>query len=468
MRTKKFRIEPFSFFNHTAISAHLEKMARKGWMLEKVSALGWQYRRCTPQAIHFAVSYYPKASEFDPEPSEGQKTLQDFCACAGWELVCTAAQMQIFSNTQEDPTPIETEPELELEAIRASAKKSFLPSYILLLFFGLLQTVFFVSNALGDPINLFSSPAKLFSGLCFFLLALLCAAELVTYLRWLHRAEACAKQGLLLDVPNTALFQRIVLVIILAAATLFLLHSFLFGDAMMHFLVVIMCFYMPLLLLIGNVVKNFLKRRKAQKRINFAVTLASVTLASFLFLGLVTVSTLWASSHGFFAEKDEETYTYAGQTWVAHLDELPLTLEDLVDVENSEAYIRERRANTSFLLGEFVMTQRPRFDAENFRDLPRLKYTVVDVRLPILYETCKERLIYEQEQLHVDTEHAYSYEAEAPEPWSANEVYRLIHSEYGPQNTYLLCYDTLLIELDLDWTPTEAQKAIIGEKLSVL
>ena len=70
MRDKKRRIQTFSFFNHTAISEHLEKMAQKGWMIERLTSFGWIYRRIKPQKIHFTVSYYPKASEFDPYPSQ--------------------------------------------------------------------------------------------------------------------------------------------------------------------------------------------------------------------------------------------------------------------------------------------------------------------------------------------------------------------------------------------------------------
>ena len=69
MKNTKRRMEPLSFFDHTGISTHLEKMAARGWMLEKITNMGWIYHRIEPENIHFAVSYYPKASEFNPEPS---------------------------------------------------------------------------------------------------------------------------------------------------------------------------------------------------------------------------------------------------------------------------------------------------------------------------------------------------------------------------------------------------------------
>lgn len=146
MRAKKRRLEAYSFYDHTGIVRHLEKMAEKGWLIEKITNMGWVYRRIEPKLLHFAVSYYPKASEFDPEPSEEQKDFQDFCAHTGWMLATTSAQMQIFYNERENPTPIETDPEMEIETIHCAAKKGFLPTQILLLVIGILQAGIFISR----------------------------------------------------------------------------------------------------------------------------------------------------------------------------------------------------------------------------------------------------------------------------------------------------------------------------------
>ena len=84
MRNKKRRMEFFSFYNHTSITAHLEKMARNGWLLEEIRRNTWIYRRIEPKKLRFAVSYYPKASEYDPEPSPEQR---DFWATRPMALV---------------------------------------------------------------------------------------------------------------------------------------------------------------------------------------------------------------------------------------------------------------------------------------------------------------------------------------------------------------------------------------------
>ena len=92
MKNTKRRIEPLPFYDHTGISRHLEKMAAKGWMLEKLNGFCWQYRRMEPQQLRFAVTYFPTASQFAPAPVEGLQTFWDFCAEAGWILAADNAE----------------------------------------------------------------------------------------------------------------------------------------------------------------------------------------------------------------------------------------------------------------------------------------------------------------------------------------------------------------------------------------
>lgn len=463
MKNTKRRIEPLSFYDHTGISSHLEKMAAKGWMIEKIINTGWVYRRMEPKQVHFAVSYYPKASEFDPEPSEEQKMFHEFCAHTGWQLACTSAQLQIFYNERENPIPIETEPELEVQSIHASAKKSFIPSYILLLVIAFLQGGLWVSNLFGDPLDLLSNPTKLFTGFCWLALAILCVVEMVCYFGWHTKAKVAAEYGEFFKTPSTSKFQIIVLAIVVGGVVLWGINYIIVGDNLQRFIVIIMCFYMPALFAIVNAMKEFLKRKKASRGVNRTLTVITSFVASFAMMGAITFGTLYASSQGLFADKDEETYEHNGTTWVIHQDELPLVVEDLLEVDYKD-YIKERRGNESLILGQLEMCQHPRFDVKDYSDIPQLEYTMTIVKVSALYEMCKERLIYEQEELHVVSEE--EYRAEDARPWGANEAYRLYDLEYGVENFYLLCYDNFLVEIIFDWEPTEEQMAIVGEKLN--
>ena len=125
MRKKKYCIAQFTFYDRTGIQVYLEKMAAKGWMLEKVTNFYWQFSRIEPKAIHFAVTYFPKASEFDPEPGEEQKELYAFCEAAGWKFIAQTAQLQIFYSEADNPVPVETDAGVELKNIHKSAKGNF-------------------------------------------------------------------------------------------------------------------------------------------------------------------------------------------------------------------------------------------------------------------------------------------------------------------------------------------------------
>jgi len=467
MRRTKRRIEPLSFFDHTGISGHLEKMAAKGWMIEKITNVGWIYRHIEPKKVHFAVSYFPKASEFDPEPSEEQQMFLDFCAHTGWQLACTSAQMQIFYNELENPTPIETDPELELQSIHASAKKGFIPSYIVLVALTCLNGSLWISNLFGDPIDLLSSPTQLFTGFAWLLLGLLCIVEMVSYFRWYSRAKAAAEHGEFLKVPSTSKFQKAVLVIVIAGAIFWAVNYIIYGDTMKRWIAILMCVYMPALFVIVNAMKEFLKRKKASRGVNRTVTMLTSFIAAFAMMGLITFGTLYASNHGLFADKNEETYEYGGMTWVIHQDELPLVVEDLVDVD-FDGYIKERRGSSSVFCGQLVMSQRPRFDAENYTDIPQLEYTMTIVNVPSLYEMCKKQIIDKEDETdnrNIPEGFKRVYLEQDPEPWKANEVYRLAYQNTGALNKYLLCYEDRIIEIRFDWEPTEEQMATVAKKL---
>lgn len=464
MRNTKRRIEALSFYNHTDIARHLEKMASKGWMIEKIANTGWVYHRIEPKQTHFSVSYYPKASEFDPEPSEEQKMFHDFCAHTGWKLACTSAQMQVFYNELENPIPIETEPELELAAIHASAKKSFIPSYALLLVIALMNGGLWVSNLLGDPLDLLSTPSKLFTGFAFFLLSLLCVVELFCYFKWYKKAKVAAKRGEFLEGISTSKFQNTILGIVLVMALIWFISNVFSSDSLKRWVTIIMCFYMPVLFMIVNGTKQLLKRKKVSRGINRTLTIITSFVGAFALTGIIVWGLLTATFKGVFADANEETYEHRGTTWVIHQDELPLVVEELMEVEYN-GYIKERRGNESLILGQLVMRQYPRFDTENYIDIPQLEYTMTIVKISALYDFCKERLIYEQEELHAFGD--LIYQKEDAKVWGANEVYRLYDPEYGARNDYLLCYENLIVEISFSWEPTSEQMAIVGEKLNI-
>ena len=125
MRDVKRRVETYSFYDHSGISAHLEAMAAQGWLLEKRANALWTYRRAQPQQLTYAVAYYPEGSAFDPEPNEGLSEFYELCAHDGWEFVTAFAEMQIFVSRRENPPPLDTDPVVELAVLHRSSRRRF-------------------------------------------------------------------------------------------------------------------------------------------------------------------------------------------------------------------------------------------------------------------------------------------------------------------------------------------------------
>ena len=146
-----------------------------------MSALFWPYRRIEPKKIRFSISYYASISDFEPEPTEEQQEFNDFCEHSGWKLAASSVQMQVFYNENEDPVPIETDPELELENLHRYAKKTALKTYPLLLLISLLMGVTFIGSIIRDPIRYLASAINLFTGVWFVVAFVYSLSELAGY-----------------------------------------------------------------------------------------------------------------------------------------------------------------------------------------------------------------------------------------------------------------------------------------------
>ena len=466
MKDRKRRIEPFSFYDHSGISKHLEKMASEGWMIDEISNFGWIYKKIEPQSIHFTVTYYPKASEFDPEPSEEQKRFYDFCEHTGWKLACYSAQMQIFYNEQEHPIPIETDPVVEVDIIHKACKKSFFPAYAVLILCSILNGALFISRVLGDPIGVLSSSTNLSTGICWTMLFVYCITELISYFRWHKKAIKAADEGVFLETPNTIILQKGLLIGVSAILVYWIVTLVFMADLLERTIYVLSFLYMTALIYSGNAIKKFLKRRKTSAKTNRTITFISIFVLAFALMGGIVFLTLYGSNHGFFS-KDEETYEHNGTTFTLHNDELPLTVEDICDI-NYNGYIKERRENESLFLAEFVMSQYARYDAENFDEIPTLNYRIVIVKVPFLYDWCKKDLYYRADDTLDDTwpdEMNDIYHSVNPKAWKAKEVYQL-YDMSGPRNRYLICYENYIVDIEFDYELTEEQIAIIVSKLA--
>lgn len=337
MKNTKRRLEYFSFYNHTGIEQHLMKMAQKGWMIESISNLYWTYRKIEPKKIHFSVSYYPRASDFDPGPTEEQQTFHDFCAHTGWQYVCSWFQMQIFCNEQENPLPLDTDPIMEVDTLHRASKKNFLIGYFLLLAVGFLMSAYPLASFYFVPIDTLSSSNKMAILLSQLSLSALTLVELVAYFTWYAKAKKAALDGIFVDTTSTNRFQQVVIGLLLVGMALWFSNLFAAGDSLMLTIAVINLFITFAVIFFVHFIKQGLKKAKASRGLNRFLTFTACFVLPVIFTVTLVYGGITAVDKGWISSKNtiEDIST--------------LSLQDFIEIDE-DRYIEENRTQQTFLL----------------------------------------------------------------------------------------------------------------------
>ncbi len=452
MKDRKWDFIPFSCYDRTGMERHLEQRAAQGWLLERISNFGWYYRRIEPRQIHFTVTHYLRASQFDPEPTEEQREFHDFCLRSGWRLAASSGQMQVFYNEEPDPVPIDTEPALELERIGKMMKRV-LPFQFILLAIGFCMGGSWLWSLTHRPIDLLSSAYNLATGAIWLMLFLWCAADLFRYFTWRHRAKKAAPLGEFVPTKGCHKLMLAMLAVAVLAFAYLLIADRTPGYRLMLFL---MLASYALLFLVVNGVKGYLKRRKASRALNRGITLTVDVVLAFALMVGIAAGLIWGISTGRISSIEE-------------LIDPPLSVEDLTGVED-DRYVTRRMADSTFLITQRDFYQHIYPDQRQAGEqLESLDYTIVDIHLPALYPWCVEELLHDRDDWSGEMEDGqpfyYQYQSIDPAPWGAERAYQL-WAGGEPATTYLICWQGRIVELDPTFALTQEQMTIAAEKLA--
>ena len=458
----------YSFYDRTGIAAHLEKRAAEGWLIEKMSGYCWTYRHIEPQALRFAVTYFPKATQFAPYPADGLETFREFCAEAGWILAADNAQVQIFYNENLNPTPIETDPESDFRNIHSTMQKSFLKSYWALLLLSLFESCFLVWQLFDNPIDQFSSPLQLNATLGFLPLFLLTAIELVRYYRWCKRTKAALETGDPLPELRSARWLSVLILLLAGVQVIGMLTASTSVSPAVAVTMAFMLVYMILMAALTNSISQTLRKLRVKSWVNKTVSFGVVIALSIGAMGGMMALIFKTSGTWFTDSENVTSYESNGHTFKQYHDPLPLTVQDLVPGDyDSDYWSTQLLQNQSTFLLEYIeANQRPRLDAPE--ELPRLSYEIVIVKAPFLYNLCKQDFIdwLERDNDKLPPEYWDEYILIDAPAWGASEVYQ----EYSfgeARNHFLVCWPDRIVEISFPWE-WEITQEIIAVAAAVL
>ena len=480
MKRKKYReLNLYSYYDHAGIARHLEDMARQGWQLEKAGGTFFTYRRCDPAELHYAVVYFAKASQFDPEPPAEQQEFWELCKTTGWELVTSRYQMQIFCNPAKDPTPIETDPVVQVENVRTAMKKGAVRGNWALLICSCLQIwLQFRTYSIRDFLT---QAFALSAVLIWLLLGINAIVELTAYYRWYRKAKAAAREeGVLLSPRSRRWWQilRIMFLVVIITIDLLilLLDTSLRPSTHMVIWVSLFCYIALMLIIYGS--RQLMKKKGFSAEANMGLNILIAIAGTFVLIGgVIWVSFRLADDPSLNGHQNAETISYTRgyrtYTYDFYRDPIPLSIEDLTGAELDPDYSRQMDVRGTPLLTKYDIRQRypigsPAYAAR--RGL-RLEYTIWEVGAGFLYEPVKNSFFKDTVfTVHgqIDFVIPHGWVAVDAAPWGALDAYQYHDDTDYPLNNYLLCYDDRFVEIDFDnqIAPlTAEQMALVGEAL---
>ena len=427
---RRYEAPLYSFYDHTGMTTHLEEMAQRGWLLDKMGGMLWRYRRIEPQRLRFSLVYFPEVTGFEPAKPEGHSRMEELCAGTGWQLAATAGKFQIYYNEDPDPVALETDPVSQVAVIHRAMKKNFLPTYILLSMTSVLQLVAQFTSLTRDYGLQYSGRVYYLSGVSWLmipiwsLLLLAYLLELGRYLLWYRRAKNRAEEGLMTPSPSSHWVQQLAMWLLLA----FVL-SWVTSGAMTDF-VLILFGAMAAAGVLATLASKWMKRMKVSAKVNELVTVG-ITMV----LILLWMMTLMPTMLG----RDDREAAETGK--------LPLRLEDLGYVITEDRVHMETQSSP--LITRTYCLQRP----DRPKVEPALEYIIADVNATFLWNTCVKDFLKNGAQ-PVDAA-----------PWQADSAWRMSNRFSSEEYVYVLGWGDRLVWLNLAEEPTDAQKTTIAQNL---
>ena len=476
-RQKKWEINLYSYYDHAGIVRHLEDMARQGWQLEKAGSVFWIYRRCKPAELRYAVVYFSKASQFDPEPPAEQREFWELCKATGWELVTNRYQMQIFRNPAPDAIPIETDPVVQVENVRAAMKKGSARANWCLLATSLLQ-LWLQSRSVYTIRDLLLSTFTLLAILIWLMLGIKAVMELIGYYRWCRKARTAAKEEGVLLSPRTRKWWQILqilgfLVTVALALSLPLLSTSHNPSTLITLAAVLA--YTLLLTLIVNGSRQLMKKKGFSAEANMGLNILIAIVGTFVLMGgLIWMSFRVADDPSLNGHQNAETISYTRgyrtYTYDFYRDPIPLSIEDLTGAELDPDYSRRMDVSGTPLLREYDIRQVIPY--YSYSDAPELTYTVWEVGISSLYGPVKNSFFKDTVYTfhgQIDFVIPHGWVAADATPWGALDAYQYHDEDGQPYGSYLLCYDSRFVEISFDaWNaapPTAEQMTLVGKVL---
>ncbi|MBQ7094280.1 MAG: hypothetical protein IJN84_07185, partial [Clostridia bacterium] len=345
-----------------------------------------------------------------------------------------------------------------VDSIHKVVKKNLMWSWILMLVMSLMNVALRFVNLNDSIVNFITDRTQLLTVLCWGIIALESLFHIIYYYIWYKKAKNAAENGEFIQPRSNMITYYGLLIILLVFSLYFTIEMAATVDTV--FVLWIFGFMAIIFAVTWGIIKLMKKIRMPAKYTYIIVFAIALVIAFILMAGIMIM--IVESDH--IDEDAAGTYEHNGRLIEYYLDEIPLRVEDMesVDYEN---YSTRNEIESTIFAAKSEIRQRGRIGDR----VPDLEYTIIDVKMPFLYEAVFNDIWDDRDETHdehVPDGHKSLYEEIDAASWKADRAYQLVSQEFGGIDHYILCYGDRIVEMVFyDFSPDEADKALAGEKL---
>lgn len=320
---KTIRLHLFSFYDNSKFERHLEKMAAKGWLLDKIYGFIHVYKRIEPAKLKFSVQYLYQGSAYLSSDEEAVLEYREVLEEAGWTFLADSGEVQVFYSEEENPVPIDTEPEVEYRSIVKSFLRNVLPLILLIFLYS-----FFMLKSRDDyleyfPLEYFSNSSRLILDGIFISGMVFSAIEIFLFLIWKSLTKKSLSTGSgLVSIKPMKYFEIIVAVIIIMAL---IFTSLMMHDVKTRNYLLLTFIYFLAISLLYELIRNKLPMGDRNKKLKRFAIFAIIVF--YIFIYKVSMAPEEVEGESRFVGLNGEIVT-------VYKDEIPLKIEDFVEIND--------------------------------------------------------------------------------------------------------------------------------------
>lgn len=275
------------YYDRKRIISYLEKMALKGWMLEKMDNFTWTFRAIEPQKLRFAIAYYTEATEFDSVLSENQLEFIEYCTNSGWKFVSSSVFLYVFYTESENTPELATDPVVEVESIARIFKKQkqslWVKLFIAWLFILAARTAMLFIKGTFEILDTTHVVIDI-------ILCIVYADRAFAPYIWLKKARVAAQEGRFLSP------KRSFMILLVVPALLLMLYAFSIEFGIITALTFCFCTLIISLtvILVPVYVRDRLKKKQVEPKKIKSVTIAITILMAVFMVLLISLLSIFA------------------------------------------------------------------------------------------------------------------------------------------------------------------------------